>query len=449
MSPHVQRAGWATCDITPPLGLPMGGRGARFSDGDEILDPLFAHATVLEDGDGSRAVFVSVDLVELSEHVLNPLSQAIAAMACTQPEMVLVNASHTHSSPMMGLWRYATDKPAPPALQAYVDSLHEKLLGLVSDALKRLEPVKITWRTGSTDIGINRRKLVDGKLIMAPNFEDEYDRQLWVLDVQATAAKDRRCVLFSNACHPVMVYGFAWNAISAEWPGKARNALRDELGQNVHCQFFQGFAGNLRPRILADESTGMFRKATPADVQHVGQTIADDILKTLTQPGDDITLSLQGRQRAFVANRAQPQPLSHWQSLLDSPLEHLRESAKYWAKRTGPGGLPPYPSTPWAIGLLQLDASHAIAWMGGEPVIQWQRIVASALPQYKLATWGYTQFYGGYLAVDELLPQGGYEVDGYPPLSNQSPAPFVAGLDAAVTRVFKQMAQDIHATHHS
>ncbi len=40
----MNKAGWAHIDITPPLGLPMGGRGSRFTPGAEVIDPLLAQA---------------------------------------------------------------------------------------------------------------------------------------------------------------------------------------------------------------------------------------------------------------------------------------------------------------------------------------------------------------------------------------------------------------------
>ena len=38
------KAGWAQVEITPPLGLPMGGRGPDFTPGAKVLDPLLAQA---------------------------------------------------------------------------------------------------------------------------------------------------------------------------------------------------------------------------------------------------------------------------------------------------------------------------------------------------------------------------------------------------------------------
>ena len=60
------RAGWAQFDSTPPLGLPMGGRGPRFSSGNEVLDSLAAQAVVLEDRKGYRTIWISIDMIGMT-----------------------------------------------------------------------------------------------------------------------------------------------------------------------------------------------------------------------------------------------------------------------------------------------------------------------------------------------------------------------------------------------
>lgn len=455
---HTAHAGWSTCDITPPLGLPMGGRGARFSPGASVLDPLLAQAFVLRDQAGFTTAWLSVDLIELPDHMLNHLAKKIAGALGTTPDAIFINVSHTHSGPMMGMERYATLKPLTSELAAYFQSLTQSLIKLTIGAAAKLTPVTLRWHMGESDIGINRRKLVNGEVVMAPNPDGEYDRSLWVLDVQPTDDKKQRCVLLSHSCHPVMVYGFAWDAISAEWPGQTRLALQKQLkeqagqagqtgqtDQAVHCQFFQGFAGNVRPRILSDESTGTFRKAVWDDVVATGQKLASDTLATLNTPGQVITPKLATRQSHFVAQHdaAKIPPVSHWQERLTSEYEHLRESAAYWLKRSEPGQIPPYPTTSWPIGMIQLTPDHYIVTMGGEPVAQWRQVIEQALPGKQLATWGYTIESVGYLASDDMIPQGGYEVTGYPPLGTHSPAPFTQGLNAAAAKVFQQMAASI------
>jgi len=58
------KAGWTQIDSTPPLGLPMGGRGPRFSPGTEVIDRLVAQAVVLEDAKGAPTLWLSIDMIK-------------------------------------------------------------------------------------------------------------------------------------------------------------------------------------------------------------------------------------------------------------------------------------------------------------------------------------------------------------------------------------------------
>jgi neutral ceramidase len=433
-------AGWASCDITPPLGIPLGGRGPRFTAADSILDPLFAQATVLQDASNRKLVLISVDLIELSRPQTDRIAFACACLLGCSPQDVIVNASHTHNGPMMGFARYATLRSMPAELDTYFNWLVDRLIRLVVEARATLTPVAIQWRMGQSNIGINRRRFVDGEVKLAPNDQAPYDRSLWVLELRSTQSPDRRAILFSHACHPVMVYGFAWSSISAEWPGQARIALRQSLGQDVHCQFFQGMAGNIRPRIMADLEKGVFRKASHEDVITTGQNIARDIVSLIEKPGDSIDLKLASIISSFTVTRdedAMP-PASHWEARLNAEDEAPREAARYWLHRMSPEGIPPYPTTPWPVGLIQISPNHLIVWMGGEPVAEWRDVISKALPGQSITAWGYTHDSNGYLVTDALLPEGGYEVHGTW-LSNQSPAPLKAGLDAAGAAAFRRM----------
>ena len=62
----MNKAGWAQIDITPPLGLPMGGRGSRFTPGAEVIDPLLAQALVVADDAGRRLLVISLDMIGMS-----------------------------------------------------------------------------------------------------------------------------------------------------------------------------------------------------------------------------------------------------------------------------------------------------------------------------------------------------------------------------------------------
>src|SRR5688572_21292917 len=58
-------AGWAEIDITPPLGIALGGRGGNYVLAKQVVDPLLAQVLLLQDDNGARFALLSVDLVGL------------------------------------------------------------------------------------------------------------------------------------------------------------------------------------------------------------------------------------------------------------------------------------------------------------------------------------------------------------------------------------------------
>jgi len=433
------KAGWASCDITPPLGLPMGGRGPRFAAGTEIVDPLQAGVIVLEDNKGQRIVLLSLDLVGIGLQQSERLCYQIAAAVGTNPQTVIINASHTHSGPMMAFEQYATLKPKPPEMLQYEQRLEDQLLHLAIDAAKNMQEVQVFWRDGNSEIGINRRVKTNDGVVMAPNPEGHYHRQLWTLELKPTDSESPGCVLFSHACHPVIFYSYNWTGITSEWPGRARRALRAELGEGVHCQFMQGLAGNIRPRILSDFENNTFRKSIPEDVELTGQQIANDVLQTLAKDAEPLSLQLSAVRGWFVAQRGAAKPREHWEELQHSDDELSQELGQYWLTRFGENAIAPYSAQPWPIGLVRFTPEHALVYVAGEPLCEWYEIFQKALPNQKLVACGYTHASASYLPTDALLSEGGYEIDRSPQYSKSGPGVLQPGLDETVTKSLHQL----------
>jgi len=433
------QAGWSQVDITPPLGLPMGGRGPRYTPGAAIHSPLLAQACALQDTAGQRTLWISLDLIGLPHPVAEPLRYQIAVHTGVPYEAVILNYAHTHSGPMVNFENYAADRPKPQALAAYQEALCDKILRLACDAVARLRPAAVVLHHGTSDLGINRRRrLPGGEMAMAPNPGGVYNPDLWVLDVRA--ANGGRCVLFSYGCHAVIAYGFTWDGISSDYPGVARLHLLSQLGPGTHAQFIQGLAGDVRPRILADPASGRFRTSTPEDLEEAGAGLAQDVLRALHGPGEVLALDLAAAAGWVHAERdlsALP-PLAHWQALAASDDELSRNLGSYWGGRIE-AGLPPARATPWPVGLLQLTPDHRIAWLAGEAVAEWQAHLRAWLDDPQLTVWGYCQEIPGYLPADELLPQGGYEVVQANTYSVTGPAPLAPGLNDRLRAQFRDL----------
>jgi len=450
------KAGWAETETTPPLGLPMGGRGPRFTPGASVLDPLMSFATLLEDAQGNRTLWISVDVVSMDQTATYRLRQDLSGIINVPFEAIVINCSHTHSGPMCGYEGYSTLKPKPAELQNYENDVHQRILKMAVEAQDRLQSVDITLYRGESDIGINRRlRQESGQMGMGPNPDGTCNPDLWVLE--AKTASGESALLFNYGCHPVLVYGYAWDGLSADWPGVCRGKLKEKLGANTHTQFIQGLAGNVRPRIVSDLEARKFRKPTPDDPLNAGTRLAGHILDALSGQGQIVDLNLKAAAGRFLGPKDQEKipPLSHWQSLnpegARDPLrsgsaasenELSRELGAYWTDRLE-SGIPPALAAPIEIGLIQLSEKHKIAWIAGEVLGEWMAHVRKWLNDEELIVWGYCQDGRGYLPTDEMLEEGGYEVDRANTYSKTGPGPFAAGLNAAVKAEFERLARGL------
>lgn len=432
------RAGWATVDITPPLGLPMGGRGPQFAFGEEVLDPLEGRVVVLEDASGSRQLWVSLDLVGLSTKTSFQMRQDLAMQTGIGMDAIVMNTVHTHAGPMANADKYATRVDKPPALVAYEEGLPGKLVRAAAEAMRNLGKVAVRVHLGNSQIGINRRNLgPDGGMDMRPNANGLCNPDLWVLDLQGEPG---RAVVYCYGCHPVLVYGYAWNALSADWVGVSRRRLAEELGAGTHCQFIQGMAGNIRPRIVSDFDANGFRKPTPEDVAHTGSELAADILSALEGPGESLELDLAAEAGHVLVAQDQEQvpDLESWLELARSDQELDRNLGVFWSNRLKEG-LNPSQAVYFDLGLLRLARGHRIAWLAGEPVAEWLGILRQGLGDDALTVWGYCQDVPCYLPCDRLLPEGGYEVVRSRWYNKDGPAPFKAGIDQTILSELKRL----------
>jgi len=431
-------AGWAEVDITPPLGLPMGGRGPRFSPGSSVLDPLKAQVMVLKDTQGRRTLWVSLDLIGLSYGIGKVLRRDLASITAIPLESVIINSAHVHSGPMTSFDDYATYRKKPGKLRGYEEERDKRILRAAHVASQSLEPVKVTVHRGRSDLGINRR-LTDenGITSMRPDPKGVYNPDLWVLDI---AGDGRRAVVFSYGCHPVIVYGYSWDGISADYPGAVRMRVKRKLGKKVHVQFMQGLAGDVRPRILANAHERKFRTSTPKDLDRAGRILSADIVRTVEAPGRAVELSLCGVSGSFLAPRDQGRipPLDHWEELAKREDDLWRNVGRYWSERLRHGP-PPAKAVPWDIGLLRLGPDDLIAWFAGEPVAEWQGHLRRWLADENLTVWGYCQYVSDYLPTDELIPLGGYEVVDSNQYGKTGPGPFAQGLNDSAREGFRSL----------
>lgn len=249
-----------SADITPETPVPLAGSEIRTGVFRRVADRLEANVLVLKQ-DGPPIVFVSVDLMfvgqELRAGVLGGLGAAVT------DESLFFAASHTHFGP-------ATDDRRPRLGRMdprYLEQVSERVTGLVFSLLDGpLVPVTITYAEGQANHAVNRRlrtpwhlsrrgPLLDA-VVGAPNPLGPRDESIHLLRV-SRADGPALAVIWSYACHPVSFPRPL--EVTAEYPGRARRRLREDLGPDLPVLFWQGFAGDIRPPEL-DLSTSLPRR---------------------------------------------------------------------------------------------------------------------------------------------------------------------------------------------
>lgn len=437
-------AGWAEVEITPPLGIAMGGRGGAEEAATKVLDPLFAQVLCLRDGNGKQFVLVSFDVIGLPHDLSDRIRTRLVNELGVSWNLAVLNASHTHSGPYTLRSLMAGVGPAPQVEVDYFRAVEEKVIGAARSAGRAMQPVRVEVFQGSTDIGINRRgKTRQGNPAMLPNASGPFDDKVWVMRLTPDNG-GAPAVVFSCACHAVIVYGYAYTAFSADYPGATRKLLREALGGKAHAQFVQGFAGDIRPRVVADVEQNRFRKPTPADLQRAARDLSNAILAAMKTPGEKLSLDIAGAgDRPFLPRDKAP-PRERFERMRANALAETNAYrlavADYWLKR--------YDSSEgfargdaWSLGLIRLAENQWIVHSGGEPCIEWRAKMAQWLAPRKIATWGYCQEARAYLPTESLLPEGGYEVLESNQGRENSPAPFAPGIERLVREsLLRQLA---------
>ena len=134
------RAGAATSNITPRLGISING---YFNDrqASHIHDELHARCIVLDDGH-LRLAMVVCDSCMIPREVMDAAKRGIEARCSLPARQILVSATHTHTGPTC-VSLFQSDADAP-----YREFLESRIIDAVARAINNLAPAKVAWGVG-------------------------------------------------------------------------------------------------------------------------------------------------------------------------------------------------------------------------------------------------------------------------------------------------------------
>ncbi len=240
------KAGAATVDITPPVGMPMWGYASRHdAPSTGIRDPLMARAILLDDG-SEKLLIVSLDLGR-------PPARASSArirerLRVRNINHMLLVASHTHHGPVMEI------DDLPDAKNSYTQTVEDRICELAVRAARTAVPARLGVAAKECDLNRNRHS----KRADAP-----VDKTLSVVRIESHDGKPI-ATLVNFAAHPTMLSAKLME-YSAEWPGAMAKRVQEVTG--APCLFLQGACGDL--------TTKPPKPGTPDDF---GIAVADEVI---------------------------------------------------------------------------------------------------------------------------------------------------------------------------
>jgi hypothetical protein len=194
------KAGVARVRITPERFMMMSGYAGR-GPADGMLTDLWAKALVLEGPDGRRAVLVTLDLVGIDRGVSLAIRGELKKKYGFDLPAVILATSHTHTGPMVGdnLRTMFLLKPEQEKqIDDYTRTLHDKVVAVVGDAVKRLAPAQLSWEVGESTFAVNRR---NNKEAAVPKLREAGEQAPSITNCRCwpCAARTTSCAPWSSA----------------------------------------------------------------------------------------------------------------------------------------------------------------------------------------------------------------------------------------------------------
>src|SRR4051812_33952237 len=175
------RAGAATVDVTPEIGIQLAGDIGRPRPVEKIRDPLFAKALVLDAG-GKRICYVSVDCAVMTDTWAAEIRTQAQKKFGLPPESVMVHLTQNHSAPAIGHFVCRDECTLIPAEQAWLrsgDERYEKfaverMVKAIGEAFSSLAPAGIGAASEiDSRVAFNRRFVLrDGTVRCNPQGAD-------------------------------------------------------------------------------------------------------------------------------------------------------------------------------------------------------------------------------------------------------------------------------------
>ena len=422
------QAGFAAAKITPEVPVAMAGYAARTHPSEGVVSDLYAKVLALVDSNGQRAVWITTDLIGLRASVTEPICERIMQRTGLARPQLLINSSHTHTGPAIAesdVTSYGLSAESIARMRAYRELLQERIVSAVEQALKRLEPVELSYGSGVVSFVMSRREPTrDRGVVLGVNPRGAADRTVPLLRI-AAADGTTRAVVFGAATHNTTLTQDEYR-ITGDYAGFAQEFVQKQL-PGVQAMFVLGFAGDSNP----------YPRGTLELARQHGETLGREVLRVLESKlrpvlgplnlqFDYADLPLAPAPARAELHKMTGRGTPSWQSWMAMQMLQALDNGQK---------LPTHYRAPVAVW--QFGTDLTLVALSGEVVVDYAQLIEQAIGPMDLWLSAYNNDVFGYLPSARLLAEGGYETRG---VVHGGPGFFSPAAQAVVVRKVRELA---------
>lgn len=384
--------------ITPDVPLWMAGYAARTHPSEGTAQDLHAKALALDDGQGTRLVLVTLDLLGFRAQWVDGIAERVSRKTGLKREHILFNASHTHAGPALdGVLEiaYTLTPDQKSEIRRYTSRLADSVENLILEAVAKTEPARLSFGFTEASFAVNRRVPAESGYVIGANRLGPVDHRVPLLVVD-TDRGQLKAVVFGYSCHNTTLQGDNYH-FHGDYAGVAQ-AWLEQRHPGATAYFLTGTAGDANP----------YPRGTPALAAEHGETLGRAVDHALTGPLQPVSGRLQAAFDRTVLRFQEPPSREEFERRAAGGNVYLKRHALHFLEQLRKEGAIsrdyPYPVQVWAIGdRLRLAA------LAGEVVVDYGLRLRSEPGRQELWVAGYCNDVTAYIPSVRVLSEGGYE----------------------------------------
>ena len=266
------KAGFGRTDVTPELGVRLGGYGVKERPAEEIIDRLNSTAMVLEQY-GLTVAVINLDWICIEEEVVERIRRGVNQRTGIPEKNVSVCTTHSHSVPnTLNFWGWGEQE------NAYIDAVLPEIIRSVELAKQNLCKVKAGFAVTESLTGVNRRGTTEnGSVSFCADPNGFFDPTMTVVHFKSESG-DAGILVHYGAHGTAMGCN---RQVSRDWCGVMKDRIESQFKAPV--LFLNGAIGDVGPRTNHRSGGGL--SAGTGDgihaVREVGYRAATDAIRAL------------------------------------------------------------------------------------------------------------------------------------------------------------------------